>query len=212
MALQVRQEEFAAMRFEDERQRMVLMDARLKQSQQLTRGLFSDEVADTSVGISFSSPISKGGGKEDMFSPQASLHSPSKQEMNQLLSFLMTPKVITLVDRVPKDFVFELIEVDPAANDSTTATLALAWREVQKEVFTNGLESFSGYALLSNIMQVYVAGESKQDTQSFVVALRETARAVKHAKGRTALTLRFGNSNECSRYFQALNAVLAALE
>jgi len=219
VAYQVRQEEFAAMRFEDERQRMVLMDTRLKQSQQLTRGLFSDEVDDTAA---VTSPMSRsgpragaGGGKEDLFSLQ---RSPSKQEINQLLSFLLTPKVITLVDRVPKDFVFELIEIDPAANNSTTATFALAWREVQKEVFTSGMESFSGYALLADITQVYVPvstggeGNNNQDTRSFIVALREAARAVKHAKGRTALTLRFSNTNECGRYFQALNGVLAALE
>lgn len=179
----LRQEELAAMYYEDERRKMVLSEQDILRSHLQTQNLFSS--------AAIASPVSAPGPGSPSGSKHASQIGPfNPADFEKVLRFLAQPQVLTLVGRNSREMLFELIEMNDAAEHVKLDSLAWSWRSPYSA------DEDVAFVLLSDIVAV---ASVPTDELAFALQIAETTKALKNSKGRTNVCLRCEAKADCER-------------
>jgi hypothetical protein len=182
----IRVEELKIMRHEDERRRMYLTELSLEQSMNLSQNLFQSVTsAASSQAAKHSSNISQA---DDLNTP----------DIDFAFSFLAKPRQLQMNDRTPKLYTFVLTNF--VEDQSQDLNLALEWTDSDIVSRTNA----SGYVLIEDITAIR---RSDFDSHIFMIAVKESVKALKNSKGRTTLSVRCNSSTEAMNYMKCLTTV-----
>lgn len=195
------------MYYEDERRKMVIFEEEIVRSFQKTNRLFdgrqdidlptklqANDSIDRSLAGSFVSP------PRSAFRPM----DINSSDIENAVRVLATRRVLSICDRVSRDFVFELVDRSSVeyVGDRADHTAQLSWFWQDPHVAES-----CGFVHLEDILEVIL---SPNDESLFVVHLNETAKVLRSAKGRTSLTLRCLQAGERDKVVHALTYLLWA--
>lgn len=187
----IRSEELRMMNYEDERRRIFLAECSLEQSLTLSQQLFQNTSAGIDLHVSATPEVPNGAGNDG-------------GDIDAAFAFLAKPRILLMNDRSPKEYTFSLINLSDENGAQDEVKFAFEWSASQESLqfSTNS----SGLALITDFISIQV---SSFDPQLFVIAVRETPRALKNSKGRTAIPVRCSSVMETNAYVSSFNTLLS---
>jgi hypothetical protein len=182
----IRADELNVMRHEDERRRMYLTELSLEQSLTLSQNLFQSGI--NSAQPSTANHLSKISQEDDLNIP----------DIDFAFSFLAKPRQLQMNDRTPKLYTFVLTNF--VEDQSQDLNLALEWTDSDTVSRSNS----SGYVLMEDIAAVR---RSDFDLHIFIIAVKESVKALKNSRGRTNLSVRCNSPTEAMNYLKCLTTI-----
>jgi hypothetical protein len=189
---ELRKEELRLLRFEDERRKIIVAESHLEATLNFSQQLFQNISKHAS--LHYANPRNF----------HAEEFNSSITDIDSAFSFLAKGRTLLLNERISKEYQFVLASY--LEDDTVNPHFAFEWSD------TNQLElnhAPDGYVLLEDIMSVQVASF---DNRIFFIALKESVRALRNAKGRTSLPIKCSSPLEAVNYVQSLDIIIQALE
>lgn len=224
-SMELRNEELRRLQYEDERRLMVISELEMQRQLQYTQQLLAHQartptskmkaskekerqIATPQTGGYVSSGSSGSSGHRQSPVQQSHLDhiKPSTLDFDAAMKWLMKPRGLTLVDRHPREFNFELTPMEGNNNRTLPVdSYSLEWRDTGS---TSSSVFVAGLVVIGDISTIQSQGP---DPASFTVVLKDTTRALKNSRGRTAITLKCSTAAECAKYYSSLMTVLRHL-